>query len=234
MCQGTAAGRGEPANRCWGLGGAPTRQRYAADAAVQNCGRGVKIKEAFGCATVYAHHPGKAEGNFSRGHSSLQGDPDVVAAFSGKSGTRTIEIKKQKDDEDGTVIGYSLRQVRLGRHTKTGEPVTTCVVDWVEGKSVKSPSRPWPKALTLLHDIITTTAIEAGFDHRPNGDGPLVRAVSLNDVRRRHKKQFVGIGDGDCNARERTAFSRNLGTARNNHLIGGELIAGKEMIWAAR
>ena len=70
-----------------------------------------KIKEAFGCATVYARHPGKAEGNFSRGYSSMQGDPDVIAAFSGKTGTRTIEIKKQKDDEDGAVIGYSLRQV---------------------------------------------------------------------------------------------------------------------------
>jgi RecA-family ATPase len=92
-----------------------------------------RIKEAFSCATMYAHHPGKAEGNFSRGHSSFQGDPDVNAAFSGKSGTRTIEIKKQKDDEDGNVIGYSLRQVRLGSHIKTGEPVTTCVVDWVEG-----------------------------------------------------------------------------------------------------
>jgi RecA-family ATPase len=28
-----------------------------------------RIKEEFGCATIYAHHPGKAEGNDTRGHS---------------------------------------------------------------------------------------------------------------------------------------------------------------------
>jgi RecA-family ATPase len=57
-----------------------------------------QIKDAFGCATLYAHHPGKAEGNDLRGHSSLMGDTDVAAVFSGTTGTRTIEIRKQKDD----------------------------------------------------------------------------------------------------------------------------------------
>jgi RecA-family ATPase len=32
-----------------------------------------RIKDAFGCATIFAHHPGKAEGNDIRGHSSLRG-----------------------------------------------------------------------------------------------------------------------------------------------------------------
>jgi RecA-family ATPase len=65
-----------------------------------------RIKRAFSCATIYAHHPGKAEGNDTRGHSSLRGDIDVTAIFSGKSGTRTIEIKKQKDEEDGAIFAY--------------------------------------------------------------------------------------------------------------------------------
>jgi hypothetical protein len=196
-----------------------------------------KIKEAFRCATVYAHHPGKAEGNFSRGHSSLQGDPDVIAAFSGKTGTRTIEIKKQKDDEDGKVIGYSLRQVQLGHHAKTGELVTTCVVDWLDSDAVKTAtgsSKSWPRGLTTLYDAITTAAAESGFDHRSNSDGPMVRAVPLHAVRQLHKKRFINGADSDRQVAERQAFSRNLRAARNSRLIAGEVVAGKELIWIAR
>jgi hypothetical protein len=195
-----------------------------------------KIKEAFRCATIYAHHPGKAEGNFSRGHSSLQGDPDVIAAFSGKTGTRTIEIKKQKDDEDGKVIGYSLRQVQLGHHAKTGELVTTCVVDWVEGASVKAPkASPWPKSLTQLLQALTTAAIESGFDHQiPSG--PLVKAVPQSLVRQIFLKRYVGgEGDGeDRSAAAARAWTRAVKAARDSNLIAGEEILGKQVIWSTK
>jgi hypothetical protein len=195
-----------------------------------------KIKEAFGCATIYAHHPGKAEGNFSRGHSSLQGDPDVVAAFSGKSGTRTIEIKKQKDDEDGNVIGYSLRQVRLGNHVKTGEPVTTCVVDWVEGSTIKAPNATtWPKSLTQLLQALTTAAVESGFDHKIP-DGPMVKAVKLPHVRGLFLKRYIdGEDDGKDHAEAaKKAWTRAIKTARDSNLIAGEQILGKQIIWSTK
>ena len=90
-----------------------------------------EIKRALNCSTMFAHHPGKAEGNDTLGHSSLFGDTDVTAVFSGSTGIRSIKIKKNKDGEGGGVFGYSLRQVYLGDHKKSGKPVTTCVVDWV-------------------------------------------------------------------------------------------------------
>ena len=89
-----------------------------------------QIKRAFNCATMFAHHPGKAEGNDTRGHSSLHGDTDVNGIFSGSTGVRSIKIKKNKDGEEGGVFGYSLRQIHLGTHKKR-QAGTTCVVDWV-------------------------------------------------------------------------------------------------------
>ena len=197
-----------------------------------------KIKEAFGCATVYAHHPGKAEGNFSRGHSSLQGDPDVIAAFSGKTGTRTIEIKKQKDDEDGAVIGYSLRQVQLGHHAKTGELVTTCVVDWLAGAPVKAPkTTSWPKSLSQLLDAITAASVADGFDHRVGSDGPLVRAVPQAQVRQLYMRNYVtGDADGgkDRNEAAKKAWTRAVKMARDSRLIAGEELLGRQLIWATK
>jgi AAA domain len=193
-----------------------------------------RIKDAFACATLYAHHPGKAEGNDLRGHSSLMGDTDVNAVFCGASGTRTIEIRKQKDDEGGGVFGYSLRQIELGSHEKTGEIVTSCLVDWVDGeiaRSVRSAGKPWPRGLTLLHDIITAAVLESGIDHRPDGNGPAVKAVPLEDIRALHKRQFLGSGDGDRTAAERQAFTRNIKRARDMRLIAGEAVGGREIIW---
>jgi hypothetical protein len=196
-----------------------------------------QIKEAFGCATIFAHHPGKAEGNDTRGHSSLRGDTDVTAIFSGKTGTRTIEIKKQKDAEDGQIFAYTLRQVHLGVHNTSGDPVTSCLVDWLDNhaaKTAKGSSKGWPKGLTTLYDVLTTASIETGFDHRSNGDGPMVRAVPIEDVRALHRKRYIGSGDGDRQEAERKAFGRNLRTAKDARLLSGEVLNGKELIWAVR
>jgi hypothetical protein len=148
-----------------------------------------------------------------RGHSSLRGDTDVTTVFSGNSGVRTIEVKKQKDEEGQQMFGYSLRKVDLGIHLKSGDRVTTCLVDWVDGetaRNVKASSSPWPKGLTLLSDVLACAILEAGFDHRPSGNGPLLKAVLLDHVRALHKKRYIGTGDGGRVEAERKAFARYL------------------------
>jgi hypothetical protein len=69
--------------------------------------------------------------------------------------------------------------VRLGVHNYSGDPVTSCIVDWLDSdaaKTAKGSSKGWPKGLTTLYDVLTTASVETGFDHRSNGDGPMVRA----------------------------------------------------------
>ena len=197
-----------------------------------------QIKRAFNCATMFAHHPGKAEGNDTRGHSSLHGDTDINGIFSGNTGVRSIKIKKSKDGEEGGVFGYTLRQVHLGTHKKSGKPVTTCVVDWVAAdvaKAMKSSSAgKWPKGLTLVHDAITSALLESGVEHKVGGDGPMVRATAVRAARDVHNKRYTSTGDGDRDEAEKKAWQRNFRKARNTDLISGETVGGQELIWIVK
>jgi hypothetical protein len=195
-----------------------------------------QIKRAFiNCATMFVHHPGKAEGNDTRGHSSLHGDTDVNGIFSGSTGVRSIKIKKNKDGEEGCVFGYSLRQIHLGTHKKSRQPVTTCVVDWVASDVAKamrsSTTGKWPKGLRLVYDAVTSAILESGREHRVGGDGPAVRAVAVRAARDVHAQRYVSTGDGDAKEAEKKAWQRNFREARNTNLIGGETAGGQELIW---
>jgi hypothetical protein len=192
-----------------------------------------RIKAAFDCATIWAHHPGKAEGNDLRGHSSLLGNVDVIGLVKGRTGTRTIEIMKQKDGETGVIFGYSLIPVELGTHKQTGEPVMTCTVDWIDGettKRVKASKAEWPKGIRQVREAITTALIDAGEDYRISGDGPTVRAVVFDQARQVHRKRYIGNGENPVKAEEK-AWNRNIKRATDEGLIAGETIDGKKRIW---
>jgi len=196
-----------------------------------------RIKDALGCATIYAHHPGKAEGNDTRGHSSLRGDIDVTAVFSSKTDTRTIEIKKQKDEEDGAIFGYSLRKVDLGSHKTTGDAVTSCLVDWLDAETVRgvrSSQTRWPKGLRIFNETITAAILDAGQNHQPSGDGPLLKATTVDAARAIHRKKYVHAGEGDPAEAERKAWQRNFKQARDGGLIGGETVNGVQLVWLAK
>jgi hypothetical protein len=193
-----------------------------------------RIKAAFDCATIFAHHPGKSEGNDMRGHSSLLGDIDVTCLFAGRNGTRTIEVKKQKDEAGGGLFGYSLRQISLGFHKQSGEPVTSCLVDWVDGataRNVRASKVTWPRGVNFIRDVVTTALLENGQEHQPGGDGPKLRAVPVNAARDLHRRRYVNAGDGDRGEAERKAWKRNLTIARDNGLLAGEMVDGVELIW---
>ena len=196
-----------------------------------------RIKSAFNCTTIWAHHPGKAEGNDLRGHSSLLGNADVVCVFSGKTGTRTIEVRKQKDGETGTLLGYSLIPIELGTHKKSGQLVTTCTIDWIDSettKRVRASRAEWPKGISQVRDAITTALIDAGEDYRIGGNGPVVKAVVFDHAREVHRKRYVGTGDGDHEEAERKAWNRNIKRAADEGLIAAETIDGKKRIWLVK
>jgi hypothetical protein len=69
------------------------------------------------------------------------------------------------------VFGYSLRQVYLGEHKKSGKPVTTCVVDWAApdvARAMKgSANGKWPKGLKLVYDAVTLAILEGASNIGP-------------------------------------------------------------------
>jgi hypothetical protein len=195
------------------------------------------IREAFSCATVYAHHPGKAAGNDLRGHSSLGGNFDVIWTFTEKNGVRQFEIKKQKDGEAGTVFAYRLRQVKLGQHEVTGEVVTSCSVEWVEPsapQATKGRKRTWPRKLNPFRQALLNALATSGHAHNAHGDGPMVKAVAVEDVRAEFARHYVYGGDGGDKGRAdglAKAWKRALQDAQAEQLIAGEVSSGREIIW---
>jgi AAA domain-containing protein len=195
------------------------------------------IREEFGCATLYAHHPGKAGGNELRGHSSLGGNFDVIWAFTEKDGVRQFEVRKQKDGEAGTKFTYRLRPIQLGHHELTKEVVTTCVVDWTEPSPVQ-PTRgrklAWPRKLNLFRRALVNAIASSGYAHNAHNDRLVVQAVAVEDVRAEFARHYVYGGDGGEKERVAAlakAWKRALQDAQTDQLIAGEVRCNREIIW---
>jgi hypothetical protein len=133
---------------------------------------------------------------------------------------------KQKESDDGWSREVTFAKVELpdGKSTLVVESIT-------EGGERSNPQRSkWTPALRLFRDCVAE-ALAAGTDHRVGGDGPSVKAVTVQAARTIHQRRYVSTGEGDRKEAERKAWTRGLKTARANGLIGGELAGGQELIW---
>lgn len=104
------------------------------------------------------HHM-NADGKKLRGHTSIHANVDTVIQVTMDESTRirTAKLRKQKDDEDGKEIRFSLASIEVGHNPKTDRPVTSCVVLTVsekeklkkEGEKFGFPIRPTEEALLI-------------------------------------------------------------------------------------
>lgn len=78
---------------------------------------------------MVVHHM-NADGKKLRGHTSLYADVDQVLLVANDESTRvrTLTLAKQKDDEDGVKIDFSLAQVLIGYDATVERDITSCVV----------------------------------------------------------------------------------------------------------
>ena len=76
------------------------------------------------------HHPTQlAHGMKPRGHTSLSGAADLLLAIaSTKHGTRTATVTAARNDPEGTVMRFRMREMTLGTD-EDEDPITTCLVD---------------------------------------------------------------------------------------------------------
>ncbi len=88
-----------------------------------------RIRSETGCHVMIVHHTGKDESRGSRGHSSLRAAVDVeVEVSAGEGGERAARVSKGRDDADGQVYAFRLKQVALGIDDD-GDTQTTCVIE---------------------------------------------------------------------------------------------------------
>jgi hypothetical protein len=187
------------------------------------------IRETFNCAVVVVHHCG-INGSRPRGHTSLQGACDAQLAVTRDSNENIIvTVEEMKDGPHGDVVASRLDPVEVGVD-EDGEKITTCVVVPAEKSPNKKASR-WSRGLTVFHDAALEASLKHGRDHHPAGDGPLVKACLVSDVRTEHKRLYVHTGEGDRSEAERKAWRRALKAARDGHLIGAENTKGEDLLW---
>lgn len=94
-----------------------------------------KIAEKTNAHVQLVHHM-NSEGKKLRGHTSVYANVDQVIQVVSDPETKvkTATLVKQKDDEDGVKVHFSLASVVVGYNAKTSRDVTSCVVLSVQEK----------------------------------------------------------------------------------------------------
>ena len=189
---------------------------------VRNCD---VIRSETGAHICALHHLGKDESRGARGHSLLKAalDTELTATKAGQVGT--LELTKQRDGVDGSRWGFTIEPVDVS----DGKDSYVVVPTDAPSPSVKG-SR-WSRGLTVFREAVQDAILTHGQEHRPAGNGSVVRAIAVEDARAAHNRLYAHGGDGDRSEAERKAWNRALQAARGTCLIGSESSYGRDLIW---
>lgn len=110
-----------------------------------------------GAAVVLLHHPGKADSNSLRGHSSLAGAADAILLVEADplSKVRTIRTAKARDFATGEAICFELETIQLTDPDVFGDPVTTVLVrptDQLPDQAVKAAGKNQAASIVALKE----------------------------------------------------------------------------------
>lgn len=149
------------------------------------------IREAFNCAVIIIHHCG-VSGDRPRGHTSLTGAADAqIAVKRDSAGYVIATVEWMKDGPEGTTIASRLEQVTVGVDDD-GDDIKSCVVVPVEDRPADTATtRKSTKSGRIFHDAFTEALDTKGQTIRVRGGEPVVRAVSIEDVRPEFYARYV-------------------------------------------
>ena len=140
------------------------------------------IATAFGCVAIAVHHSGRADDERTRGHSSLDGNPDFqwLVKRTDQGMTSRVTLAKMKDGDRAIAFDVHLAVIELG-FDEDGDPITTLVVDDI----TEASAEPTPKGSRKLNpkqqavmSLMDQVAIEGHKQSvRFNLDGDEINAV---------------------------------------------------------
>jgi hypothetical protein len=188
------------------------------------------LQHGTGAHIMWLHHIPVDGSERMRGHGALLGAIDTTISVVKADTVRTATVIKANDSEEGERVAFTLKSVPIGQDGD-GNPTTAPVVVPSEPLSPNKKATRWSHGLAVFREAALNASLEHGRDHRPAGDGPVVKACLVSDVRTEHKRLYVHNGEGDRSEAERKAWSRALTTARGSHLISGENTNGQDFIW---
>lgn len=135
------------------------------------------IATAFGCVAIAVHHSGRADEDRTRGHSSLDGNPDFqwLVKRTDQAMTSRVTLAKMKDGDRTIAFDAHLTLIELG-FDEDGDPITTLVVDDITEASKELTSKgarklnPKQQALMNLMDQVATDRHTQSARFDPDGN----------------------------------------------------------------
>jgi AAA domain len=182
------------------------------------------IREVFSCCVIVIHHCG-LEGTRPRGHTSLSGAADAqISVRRDKSDHIVVEVEHMKDGPEGDAVISRLKQVEVG-YDDEGDPITSCIVECVEGASMPAKVRltgAAKKSLQALHEAIGEFGEAPTSTQIPTGVRKTVKKANW-----RQRAYRLGISDSDKPDSMETAFRR----AYNTLLKAEKIAVWDEEVW---
>ena len=186
-----------------------------------------EASRATGALFLGVDHFGKSAETGTRGSSAKEADCDAVLALlgdknmAGEVANPRLAIRKRRSGANGIQIPF---QPKVVTADKSGDE-TTLVVDWLHPNEVAPAPKAdtWPKSLRLLRQVLMNVLADHGTDQRPFLDGPAVRAVDIENMRKEFYASYPAEGtDKQKAAACRQAFNRSVRAAQTspNFLLG--------------
>ena len=142
-----------------------------------------RLREVFGCATIYVHHSGKDADKGARGHSSLFAACDLVIQVSKLERAHAAKVEKVRDGVSGETFAFCLLPVDLGEDPD-GDMLKTCIVETADASTApKDPLRRMGKNQRVVYPLLQALmASKAQFPPETSAIPKGVRAVTFTDL----------------------------------------------------
>lgn len=142
-----------------------------------------------------------------------------------------MSVEKAKDEVGGLAFAFKLERLVL-MTDEDGREISSLIVHAIEEANPVKPKkadgkRKPPPSANLLLACINEALDVNGRDARPFSDGPTVRAVGLEPIR---KVYYARLGDKD-NSAKRSSFNRGIDRLLDRQDIAAGEIKGERCVW---
>jgi hypothetical protein len=211
------------------------------------------VAQQMKCFVLGIDHFGKSLEAGTRGASSKESSGDLVLAclgdkqVSGSVSNTRLAVRKHRSGRQGQEFPFVLRMVEAPEKDEDGDPITTMVIDWLPAGAAAAEAQSEPDtwaqprrqdqrtAVLRLKRVLMTILAEQGVDLPISPDGPTVRMVDQERVR---KAFYAGTpADGTPKQKRQfryAQFKRALDWAEQERLIAIGEIGDITYIWLTR
>jgi hypothetical protein len=192
---------------------------------------GTALFNYFKCLVVFVHHVPLSDDKRLRGGTNLIGALDVSILLEREKGSMTasLTVMKLKDEDDFQKFTVHLTRIVVCSDKK-GREVSTLVVESVEPGAIEGSKAPQPKSIPRGQRLLIAVVSQALSEDetvktiRPYADGPLIKAVPDDAVRRRYyarlaEKARPGEPPQKLADRQRQAFYTAVKEALNATIL---------------